>query len=173
MSEEKNLKIEGESLAKIAVDSGMGAKQLQTLYRLTKTRPLAFVEAFVKRQIGRGVRGFDGFARMLELLKKYDDKKPNLERVLMYAIMLYDYCEKEPTMKLKSAAEPIIRRVVEQRGFIYTGADTSLQGKNLVLNVSLQRFHGNPKELASEIERALRAKEEFSSLSLRVWIESR
>jgi len=42
MSEEKSLKMEGENLAKIAVDSRMGAKQLQTLYRLVKTRPLAF-----------------------------------------------------------------------------------------------------------------------------------
>jgi hypothetical protein len=53
MSEDKErkLKSEGEELAKIAVESGMGAKQLQTLYRLVKTRSLPFVEAYIKRQI--------------------------------------------------------------------------------------------------------------------------
>jgi len=75
MSEEKSLKMEGENLAKIAVDSRMGAKQLQTLYRLAKTKPLAYVEAYVQRQIARalagGVRGYEGFVKALELLRKY------------------------------------------------------------------------------------------------------
>jgi len=173
MSEEKSLKSEGENLAKVAVDSRMGAKQLQTLYRLVKTRPLAFVEAFVKRQIGRGVSGYNGFVKVLELLEKYEGERSSLEKVLMYAVMLYDYCEKEPTMKLKSVADPIVRRIVEEKGCNYNGVDMDFQGRKLRVNVIVRRFHGNPKALASEIESALKAKEEFSSLNLRVWIESR
>lgn len=173
MSREKSLKSEGEDLAKVAVDSRMGATQLQTLYRLVKTRPLAFVEAFVKRQIGRGVRGYNGFVKVLELLEKYEGEKPLLEKVLMYAVMLYDYCEKEPTMKLKSVADPIVRRIVERKRCTYNGLDMDFQGRNLSVNVYVPRFHGNPKALASEIESALKTKEEFSSLNMRVWIESR
>jgi lambda repressor-like predicted transcriptional regulator len=34
--EERSLKKEGEDLAKVAVESGLGSKQLQTIYRLTR-----------------------------------------------------------------------------------------------------------------------------------------
>jgi hypothetical protein len=173
MSEEKSLKMEGENLAKIAVDSRMGAKQLQMLYRLAKTRPMAFVEAFVQRQIGRGVRGYEGFVKALELLRKYEDRKPQLEKVLMYAVMLYDYYEREPYMKLESAANPIVKRTVEGCGCIFDGLDMDFDGRTLTLTVHVRRFHGNPKALASDIEKSLKNREEFSSLNLRVWIESR
>jgi len=173
MTEEKNLKTEGENLAKIAVDSGMGAKQLQTLYRLAKTRPLAYVEAYVQRQIGRGVRGREGFVKALELLRKYEDRKPQLEKVLMYAAMLYDYYEREPYMRLEGAANPIVKRVVEGYGCIFDGLSFDFDGRTLTLTVNVRRFHGNPKALASEIEKSLKSIEEFSNLNLKVWIESR
>ena len=173
MSEEKSLKLEGEELARVAVSSRMGAKQLQTIYRLVKTRPLAFVEAFVQRQIGREVRGFAGFVKALEILKKYGGNRGALEKVLMYAVMLYDYCEKEPVLKLKAVGEPIIKQVVEGRGVEFEGATMRLHGRNVEINVRVRRFYGNPKALAMEIEKALKAKEEFSNLNLRIWIESR
>jgi len=173
MSEEKILKSEGEELARVAVKSGMGAKQLQTIYRLVKTRPLAYVQAFVKRQIGRDVRGFAGFMKMLELLGKYENSKGSFEKVLMYAVMLYDYCEKEPTINLKLAGEPVIKRIVERHGARYDGVSMRLRGNSLEVNVRAGRFHGNPKALAMEIEKALKANEKFSNLNLRVWIESR
>jgi len=173
MLEEKSLKLEGEELARVAVSSGMGAKQLQTIYRLVKTRPLAFVEAFVKRQIGREVKGFAGFVRVLEILEKYEGNRGALEKVLMYAVMLYDYCEKEPTLKLKAAGESVIKHVVEQHGFKFDGASMKMHGRNVEVNVKVRRFYGNPKALAIEIEKALKAKEEFSNLNLKIWIESR
>ncbi|MEM3183385.1 MAG: hypothetical protein QXL87_02875, partial [Nitrososphaerota archaeon] len=82
---ERELKLEGEGLAKIAVDSGMGAKQLQTLYKLVRTNPLPFVEAYIKRQIGREVRGLNGFLKILDLCQKYANDRVSLERVLLYA----------------------------------------------------------------------------------------
>lgn len=172
MVEEKSLKKQGEELAKVAVDSWMGAKQLQTIYKLVKTKPLAYVEAFVQRQIGREVRGYAGFAKVLDLLREYQDEKGLFEKVLMYAVMLYDYYEKEPTMKLKDAGEPIIRRVVEGHGLAFDRATMKLHGKSLEVNVKVDRFHGNPKALAMDIEKALKSKDEFSNLNMRVWIES-
>jgi len=171
MSEEKNLKLEGEELARIAVDSGMGAKQLQTIYRLVKTRPLAYVQAFVQRQIGREIKGFAGFMKLHELLQKYEDDKGAFEKVLMYATMLYDYYEKEPVIELKTVGEPIVKRVVEGRSFVYGGVSLRLSGRNLELTVKVGRFHGNPKTLAMEIEQALKKRKEFSDLNLRVWIK--
>ncbi|MCS7096805.1 MAG: hypothetical protein RMJ15_06835 [Nitrososphaerota archaeon] len=172
MIEEKSLKLEGEELAKIAVDSGMGAKQLRTIRKLVKTRPLAYVEAFVQMQIGRGVSGRAGFIKVLELIRKYEDGKVFLEKVLTYAVMLYDYYEKEPTRRLESIGEPIVKRIVEGHGFVFNKATMRLQGRILEINVKVDRFHGNPKALAMEIEKALRGKEEFSNLNMKVWIES-
>jgi len=173
MLEEKSLKLEGEELAKVAVASGMGSKQLQTIYRLVKTRPLAFVEAFVQRQIGREVRGFTGFVKVLEFLRRYERNRSAFEKVLMYAVMLYDYYEKEPIMKLKVVGEPIVKRVVERRSLVFDGVAMKLHGNSLEVDVKVKRFHGNPKTLAMEIERALKAEEKFSNLDLRVWIKSR
>lgn len=174
MSEEKSLMVEGEELARIAVESGMGAKQLQSLYRMAKTMPLAHVEAHVKRQMGRdAVKGFLAFAKTLELLKKYEASPVSFVKVLMYAAMLYDYCEKEPIMQLRIIAEPIIRRIVEVKGMTLNNVAMRLRGQNLDVNVKVHRLSMNPKTLAAEIGNALKRKEEFSSLNLRVWIESR
>lgn len=173
MSEEKSLKMEGEELARIAVDSGMGAKQLQTIYRLVKTKPLAYVQAFVKRQIGRDVKGFAAFMKVLELLEKYEDNKTSFEKVLMYGVMLYDYCEKVPIINLKLTGEPVIKRIVEKHGVRYEGTTMKRRGNSLEITVKTGRFYRNPKALAMEIERALKSKEDFSDLNMKVWIESR
>lgn len=171
MSEERSLKIKGENLAKIAVESKMGAKQLQTLYRLLKTRPLAFVEAYVQRQIGREVRGYEAFVKLLEMLKKYEDKRPQLERVLMYAVMLYDYYEQEPYMNVKSVINAIAKRVVEGHGCVFDGVEMDFDRRTVTVHV--RRFHGNPKALALDIEKSFKSREELSNLNLKVWIESR
>ncbi|MEM2092136.1 MAG: hypothetical protein QXR59_02485 [Candidatus Bathyarchaeia archaeon] len=173
MSEEKerNLKLDGEDLAKIAVNSGMGAKQLQTVYKLVRTRPLPFVEAYIQRQIGREVRGLNGFLKMLELYQKYANDRVSLERVLLYANMLYDYFEKQPTLKLKAACEQSIKNIVEGHGLTYDGVSMNLRGKDLEVKVKVRGLHGPPKPLAMEIERALKGKSDFASLNLKVWIE--
>lgn len=174
MSEEKSLMLEGEELAKIAVNSGMGAKQLSTIYKLTKTRPLAYVEAYVKRQMGReSVRGFAAFSKVLELLRKYEENQAFFTKVLMYAVMLYDYWEKEPTMRFRTAAEPVVSRIIEAKGMSLKNMSMKLHGRNLDITIEVYRLSMNPKNLASEIENALRSKSEFSNLNLKIWIESK
>lgn len=183
MSEEKErkLKLEGEDLARIAVDARMGSKQLQIVYNLVKTKPLpfrtktlTFVETYVQRQIGRAlsrrVEGYAGFVKTLELLRKYWSDREALEKILMYAVMMHDYVEKEPIMKLMVAGEPVIRRVVERWGSTFVDMDLRLHGKNLDVNVYVDRYR-NPKDLATDIERALKSREEFSNLNLKVWIK--
>jgi hypothetical protein len=183
MSEEKEkkFKIEGEELARAAVDSRMGSKQLQTIYNLVKIKPLpfkikplTFVETYIQRQISRAlngrVEGYAGFIKALELLRKYGNDREALEKILMYAVMMYDYIEKEPIMKLRVAGEPMIRRVVERWRSTFIGMDMKLHGKNLDINVYVDKYR-NPKDLVTDIEKALKSKEEFSSLNLRVWIK--
>ncbi|MEM2127962.1 MAG: hypothetical protein QXH67_07060, partial [Candidatus Bathyarchaeia archaeon] len=102
---ERELKELGEELARIAVSRGLASKQLTTIYRLTKTRPLAFVQAFIQQQIGRGVSGYSSVGPwLLRLIEKLEDWAP-LQRVLMYGVMLYDYHEKLPLLSLEEAGE--------------------------------------------------------------------
>jgi hypothetical protein len=173
MSVERDFKKEGEVLAKVAVDGGMGAKQLQTIYRLVKTKPMAYVEAYVQRQIGRGIRGYDAFLMLLDLIKKYVEDKGAFEKVLMYANMLYVYYEHEATMKLKISVEAIVKGIVERRRFRYDGLSMESRGRFMEIRVGVKSFHGNPKALAMEIDRALKERvSELSKMKLRIWIES-
>lgn len=173
MSEERNFKKEGEVLARVAVESSMGAKQLQTIYRLIKTKPTAYIEAYIQRQIGRGIRGYDAFLMLLDLIKKYAENKGAFEKVLMYANMLHVYYEHEATMKLKISVETIVESVVERRGFRYDGLSMESRGRFMEIRVGVKSFHGNPKALAMEIEKALKERvSELSKMKLRIWIES-
>ncbi len=172
MTEEKDLKVEGEQLARIAVESEMGSKQLQTIYRLVKTKPTAYVQAYIQRQIGRGVRGLSAFMKVLELSKKYEEQRMVFEKVLMYAIMLYDYVEAEPIVKLRAASEGIVRDIVNRYGATFEWLQIKLFGNTAEIRVKTERFHGNPKALAMEIERALNEKvPEFRNVRLKTWIE--
>lgn len=172
MIEEKELKKEGEELAKVAVESGMGSKQLRGIYKIAKTKSMAFVQAFIQRQIGRGLRGVSAFDKTLELSRKYQDNKGYFERVLMYAVMLYDYFEVAPTMKLRVASEPVVRDVFNRRGIGFDCLELKSGGNWVNVTVKTRRFHGNPKALAMEIERELKNKvPEFRNVSLRIWIE--
>jgi len=169
MSEE-TFKSIGEELARVAVDSDMGAKQLQMIYQLTKTKPLAFVQAHLERQMGRDIPGKAGFNKALEILEKYRDDKAGFEKTVMYAIMLYDYVKRKPSIDLEISAEPVVKRVLNRRGIEYNGLTINLSGRNCRVEVKARRFHGNPKQLSAEIERELKKAERFSGTSLNVWI---
>lgn len=172
MTGEKELKKEGEELARVAVESGIGLKQLQVIYRLVKTKPMTFVQAYVQRQIGRGLRGLSAFAKILQFSKKYEEDRMAFEKVLMYAIMLYGYVEIEPTMKLRIASEGIVRNIVTQHGARFEGLQINTGENTVEIRVKTRRFHGNPKTLAMNIERALKAKvSEFGNKRLRIWID--
>jgi hypothetical protein len=167
---EKDLKEKGEELAKVAVEVGLGFRQLKTLYKLAKTKPVPFIEAFVKRQMARHVVGFDSFGpTVLELLVGCADDKPALQKILMYATMLHQYIESQAKMKLKEDIEPIVKRRVE--GFGYSGIEISEKG-GTEFKIKLVRFRGNPAILASEIASELRKEvPAVSKLRFRVWIE--
>lgn len=172
MVEERKLKKEGEELARVAVESDMGSKQLQTIYRLVKTKPMAFVQAFIQRQIGRGIRGVSAFIKLLEFSRMYEENKGGFEKILMYAIMLYDYVKAEPTMRFRESSEGIVKGIVNRHGATFGGLEVNMARNSLEIRVKTRRFHGNPKALAMEIERALKAKlSEFENMRWRVWIE--
>lgn len=168
---EKDTKEKGEELAKIAVESSLGSKQLKTLYKLAKTKPMPFIEVFIKRQIGRNVEGFESFGPpILQVLKECADDKVALQKVLMYANMLYPYFEKQAVTGIKEEIEPIVKQVVERFG--YRGLEISERRGRPEFRVKLARFHGDPAKMARKIERELREKvPKVSKLRFRVWIE--
>lgn len=171
MMKEKDLKEKGETLAKKAVEGGLGSKQLKTLYKLAKTKPVPFIEVFIKRQMGRDVEGFDSFGPpMLESVAECADDKASLQKTLMYANMLYPYFEKQATMGMKEEIEPIVKQIVEEFG--YRGVEISERRGLLEFRVKLTRFRGDPATLAPKIAREIREKvPRVSKLRFRVWIE--
>ena len=171
MSDEIDLKKKGEELARIAVENNLGSKQLTTLYGLAKTKPIPYVEAFVEKQMGRRVRGYLPFGRrVLKLLENYSERKASLQRILMYANMLYDYYENLPYMEVQDAIEPIVKGITERYG--YDGIELNPRRGYMELRVRLRDFRGNPKILASQIlEKILGDVPEASKLNVRVWIE--
>ena len=171
MMKEKDLKEKGETLAKIAVEGGLGYKQLTTLYKLAKTKPVSFIEAFIKRQMGRNVAGFDSFGpAALELLSKCADDKASLRKTLMYANMLHPYFERQATMGMKEEIEPIVKQIVERFG--YRGVEISERRGLSEFRVKLARFRGDPAALATRIAREIREKvPRVSKHRFRVWIE--
>ena len=172
MYSEKHIKEKGEELAEIAVENKLGSKQLTTIYRLVKTRPIPFVQAFIQRQIGRGIDGFSAVGPwLLGLLNECWDNPSVFERVLMYGIMLYDYYEKLPLLQHLEKIEPVVRQITERYGF--KDVEVSTERGYLDLVVRLANFRGNPRVLSSMIYESIRRNvPEAANVRFRVWIES-
>jgi len=171
MLSEKELKDKGEEIAQAAIDVGVAFNQLKMLYKLAKTKPVPFLEAFVKRQMARNVVGFDSFGPViLELLEECTENKMTIQKILIYANMLYQYIERKDIMELKQEIEPVIRRIVERFG--YRGVKILERNRGDVeFRVNLMAFHGNPARLASGISCELKKIPAVSKLRFYVWIE--
>lgn len=154
MTEERELKKEGEELAKTAVESELGAKQLRTIYTLTRTKPLPMVEAFVQRQLSR-VSGTKAFETILNLLKERADDKAAFVKVLMYANMLYPYYERQDAMKYSIVAAESAKRICDQQGCKYVGLEVSTERDRTEIRVKVSGYRGDPKFLASSIGREI------------------
>jgi len=168
---EEALKSLGEELARVAVDSGMSVKQLQTIYRLIKTKPLVFVEAHLKRQLSRVDLGKAGFRKALDIISDYRADRTSLEKIMMYAAMLYDYIRRKPEIDLEVTAEPIVKRILRQHGWDYRGLKIELSGGTCRIEVKTARFRGSPGQLARKIKLELSRNERFSKLNLNVRIK--
>lgn len=168
MIEEKEIKKEGEELAKLAVESKLGTKQLRTIYTLTKTRPLPMVEAFIQQQLSR-VSGTEALELALDLLKKHGEDKATFSKVLMYANMLYPYYERQSTMKYRVVAEDSAKKICERQGCKYSGLDVSIERNRVVIRVKVSGLRRDPKFLASDIEQEIVQRE--PNFPGRVWIE--
>lgn len=180
----------GEELAKLAVQTGLGAKQLRDLYSYIKNKPLPEVEAVVKRQIGRsmggqrgGPRGYDIFGpRFLELMEAYKENRSGLQRILWYANMLYPYYEARPVAETPSSAErgaqvedledrveAVVRQACSRYGF--AGFKLSSERDGFLGKVSLRRFQGNPRALSEELYGLVTNRFPECRDRIRFWIE--
>jgi len=167
--EEKEIKKMGEELAKVAVESRLGAKQLRTIHTLTKTKPLPLVEAHIQHQLGRGLSGADALKMSLDCLRKLVEDKATFQKVLMYANMLYPYYERQAAMNYAVAAEEGARRACERQGCRYMGLDVSSERDRIVIKVKVSGLRRDPKFLASDIEREIiQSDPKFPG---RVWID--
>ena len=180
---EKELKEVGEHLAEAAAEAGVGSKQLRGLYRLAKTRPTPFFEAFVKRQISRaskgrrgGPIGFDRFGPvMLDIMERIGENKADLQKALMYANMLCDYTKMTLTRGGGGAGwreklDPIVGQFCSRFG--YAGITLEDERGRLLCRVRLRRFRGNPAAIASDLTHEVLSHFPELTGSIRFWIET-
>jgi len=172
--DERDLKRIGECLADSAARAGVGAKQLKELYRIVKTRPIPFLEAYIERQISRSVGGFNAFGPdVLEVVKKLEDKG-DLQKAFMYMNMVYEYVRmKKGGMKegtgWREKLEPLVEDLTSRFG--YGGITLEQEAEGLRCTVRLQRFSGNPKQLALDLYSEAVSHYPELSRGIRFWIE--
>ncbi len=194
----------GEKLAGEAVKAGLRMGQLRLLYKVAKMRPIPFMEAWVKRQIARsaeggqgGPQGFDQYGPIiLEVMERFKDDKGGLQKVLKYAIMLFEYVKlsakpvstaqrgrsmpsgtvretayalSDESKALRERLEPIVNRVCNRYGLI--GIRVSGGRGRWRCNVRLRRFRENPKVLADNLAREAVSQFPELSGSIIFWID--
>jgi len=178
---EKKLKELGEKLAKAAAKADVGAKQLRELFKISKTRPIPFLEAYVKRQISRAKSegGPGGFAKfgpeVLEVMELLEENKERLQKVLKYANMLYGYEKTKLEEEIiggggwREKLGPIVEEACARYG--YVGLKLEPERGRMLCRVMLRRFRGNPRQLSEELYQ--RVISHFPDLTggIRFWIE--
>ncbi|MCX8153583.1 MAG: hypothetical protein N3E52_04025 [Candidatus Bathyarchaeota archaeon] len=167
--DETSLKVKGEELAKLAVETGLGSKQLRDLYKVTKTKPLPVVEAHIKRQIAR-VSGSKALEAVLDLLSAFAEDKASFFRVLWYANMLYPYYEKLMTNKLDAVVSDVAGKVCAQRNCKYIGFESSVDGHQKEYRIRVSGYFGDPAQLSGAIRREVINR--IPDFSGKIWIQS-
>ncbi|MEM2099089.1 MAG: hypothetical protein QXU99_05010 [Candidatus Bathyarchaeia archaeon] len=155
--DEASLKAKGEELAQLAVEHCLGSKQLRDLYRITKTKPLPMVEAYVKRQISR-VSGAKALEYVLNLLSLFAEDKAAFFKVLWYANMLYPYYDRQASKQFEAVVGDVASKVCAQRGCKYVGLATSGDGHEMEYKVRVSGYSGDPAQLSMAIRRELMAR---------------
>lgn len=167
--DEASLKAKGEELAKLAVEHGLGSKQLRDLYRITKTKPLPMVEAYVKRQIAR-VSGSKALEAVLELISLFAEDKASFFRVLWYANMLYPYYEKQMSDQFDAIVGDVASKICAQRSCKYMGSEVSGDGHQKEYRIRVSGYFGDPVQLSMAIRREVMNR--APKFSGKIWIQS-
>ncbi|MCX8151314.1 MAG: hypothetical protein N3D85_07430 [Candidatus Bathyarchaeota archaeon] len=166
--DELSLKTKGEELAKLAVEHGLGSKQLRDLYKITKTKPLPMVEVHIKRQITR-VSGRVAFESVLELLSLFANDKASFLKILWYANMLYSYYDKQTSGRFDAIVGDAAAKVCAQRNCRYRGVETSGDGHQKKYIIRVIGYVGDLSQLAMEITREIMNK--APNFSEKIWIQ--
>jgi len=163
----------GERLAKQAASSGIGSKQLRQLFTMTQTRALDQLDAFIKYQIGRNVRGFNKIGSdLLRLVEAHRDDKPFVIDTLRYVCLTTDYYRIGEIRKLEPEIESVAKRMCT--GYGYRGTELSSVDRGTRVNIYLDKFHGDSRGLAEDIRRELmRNIQSLREVDFEVWINPR
>jgi hypothetical protein len=163
----------GERLAKEAASSGIGSKQLRQLFTITQTRTLDHLDAFIKYQIGRNVRGFDKIGpELLKLIEEHRNDKPFAIDTLRYVCLTTDYYRIGEIRKLEPQIESVVKRIGLRYG--YRRTELSSDDRGTRMNVYLDNFHGDSRGLSEDIHRELAKNiQSLREGDFEVWINPR
>lgn len=162
----------GEELAGIAASSGIGSKQLRSLLTRSQTSTLDWLEASIKYQIGRKIRGFREFGEaLLNVVRQHKDDKAFVTEALTYVCLTVDYCRDKIIRDLQPQIESTVKD--ECRSFGYQRIELSTD-EGVRVNTYLSNFRGNPRILSERIkQQLLRNIPQLQNKNLEVWINPR
>jgi hypothetical protein len=165
--EERRLYEEGERLAKLAVKHDVASTELRSIFKVCQTKPLAYLRAYIEMQSARKLGEFGRV--LLQSLSEHDDRRDEIESVLRYMNMTYNYVKMmqgggegmgelippEVILKVRS----VLKKKIEGLGI--KEVNGRKQAGIVHLDVHLKTFpHGNPgilaKELSSQIQNEVR-----------------
>ncbi|MBC7130573.1 hypothetical protein H5T51_05060 [Candidatus Bathyarchaeota archaeon] len=157
----KELYLDGEGLARLAVNSKMSKDQLRKIYQMVKVKPLIVpislqkIVAYIQRQMIR-VPGRVAFKRILELIDKYENDRKSLEEVIGFAIYLYEYFSAYEILQVIESAIPLINDLIRRYGgTLYDVRPKHIKGSFVEVEVIVSRKPRDDWRLSSEIERVL------------------
>ena len=162
----------GEKLARAAASSGIASGQLRDLLKVAWTRSLDDLEAFVKYQIGRGIRGYREFGEaFLQILDQHRQDKNFVEKALNYVCLTADYYRTEKINKIKPQIEDVAKRVTSRFGYQRTEISAE---RGLSIDIYLSHFPGDPRVVSDQIKGDLRRYiSELRETDFQVWINPR
>jgi len=162
----------GEELAKTAAASGIGSKQLRDLLTRSHTSTLDWLEASIKYQISRRIRGFNEFGEaLLKVIEQHKNDKAFVTEVLTYVCLTADYCRDKMIMGLQSDIESIVKK--QCISFGYQRMELSVD-RGLRVDTYLSNFRGNPRILSEQVKQELlRNLPQLQNKNLEVWINPR
>ncbi|MBS7623324.1 hypothetical protein KEJ39_06585 [Candidatus Bathyarchaeota archaeon] len=162
----------GDRLAKVAASSGIASKQLRELLKAARTRSLDDLEAVVKYQVGRCVRGYKEFGEaFLQVLDQHRQDKIFIENVLNWICLTTDYYSTEKISNIKPQIEDVAKRIASRFGYQRTEISAE---RGLSIDIYVSRFPNDPRTVSDQIKEELRRYiNELRETEFQVWINPR
>ena len=159
----------GKELADLSVKKGVKSHQLNRLYEVLKTRDLKNFEAYVSRQIGRGMLNYEVGEKILDLLKEFDNRE-DVIKIHTFLLSFYPYFKVKPMYENKEKIEKIVEEECSKAGVKFRDADIETRKEKFIINIKVSGYV-NKKDFSFKLKGVLKNKvPELKEVIFQVWV---